>query len=180
MSKLEIQTLIAELCREMESLWQISNYEDYDSNLEETYIETRIQGSIDNLPKSTFPIRGTEGVEVCAFKSRKKRRDLIFEFIKKSSLGKFGWRILYQNNKDYGTSRAKIQDCQEKLFEKLFTIPYLPERISESGSYKHYDADALTEKIKCEINDKYHKGSVDTVFSKHRYHFHRNAFGQCT
>jgi len=156
----------------MESLWQISNYEDYDSNLEETYIETRIQGSIDNLPKSTFPIRGTEGVEVCAFKSRKKRRDLIFEFINKSFLGKFGWRILYQNNKDYGKSRAKIQDYQEKLFEKFFAIPNLLERISESSSYKNYDVDELTERIKNEINDRYHKGSLDTVFPKRKYHFH--------
>lgn len=149
MSKQEIQTLIADLCREIESLWQISNYDDYTPNIEESYIETRIQ-SLDNSPKSPFPIRGIEGVEVHKIKSYKKQRDLIFEFILKSLVGKYGRGILYQNNKDYSEVRIKIQDIQENLFEVFCAIPNLLERIFESRSYKDYDSAVLKEKIKDE------------------------------
>ena len=63
MSKQKIQTLISDLCKEMESLWQKNNYSAFDKD-KETQVVTRIQDNAAILPKSQFPIRGTAGIEV--------------------------------------------------------------------------------------------------------------------
>ena len=47
--------------------------------------------------------------------------------------------------------KARIRDYEEELFSEFSTIPNFSERISESCSYKHFEPDILTEKIRSQV-----------------------------
>ncbi len=155
MSRQGIQTLLVELCREIESLWKISGYKSYGSNTnEKTYVLTHIHQEAIVLPRSKFPVRGVSGVEVKIHKSTEDQRNLILKLIKTALFGDLEWRMIYQNNKDYGETKIRIQNCEERLFRELFATSNLLERLSESIGSKDYDPSELTEKIKDEISCK--------------------------
>lgn len=139
MSKQEIQTLIADLCREIESLWQKKNYVCSYENTE-PIVETRIQDNAIVLPKSQLPIRGTVGVDV-NITYRKSIKKIIVSLII-DSLIQDGW------NKNYFEIKAKISDYENRLISKLAAIPNLLERVAESTGYKHYEPEVLVKKIR--------------------------------
>ena len=141
MSKQEIQTLIADLCREMEFLWQKKNYVCSYEN-EERIVETRIQDNAIVLPKSQLPIRGTVGVDVTVT-CRKSIKETIVSLIL-DSLVRDEW------NKDCLEIKARILDYEDRLISKLAAIPNLLERVSESSGYKHYEPEVLAEKIRAD------------------------------
>ena len=141
MSKQEIQTLIADLCREMEFLWQKKNYVCSYEN-EERIVETRIQDNAIVLPKSQLPIRGTVGVDVTVT-YRKSIKETIVSLIL-DSLVRDEW------DKDCLEIKARILDYENRLISKLAAIPNLLERVSESSGYKHYEPEVLAEKIRAD------------------------------
>ena len=169
MSRQEIQTLLVELCREIESLWKISGYKSYGSNTnEKTYVLTHIHQEAIVLPISKFPVRGVSGVEVKIHKSTEDQRNLIFSRFTNALFGDLEWRMVYQNNKDYGETKIRIHNCEERLFRKFFATPNLLERLSESSGSKYYEPSELTEKIKDEISCK-SEDSPDNIYETGRF-----------
>lgn len=139
MSKQEIQTLITDLCLEMESLWQKKNYVCSDENTE-LIVETRIQNNAIVLPKSQLPIRGAVGVDI-HITYHKSIKQTIVSLIR-DSLFRDEW------NKDYFDIKAKILDYENRLIDKLATIPNLLERVEDSLTYKYCEPEVLAEKIR--------------------------------
>lgn len=141
MSKQEIQTLIADLCREMESLWQKKNYVCSSKNTERI-VETRIQDNAIVLPKSQFPIRGTVGVEVTVTYRKSIKETIVSLILDSLSIVRDEW------NKDCLEIKTRILDYENRLISKLAAIPNLLERVSESLGYKHYEPEVLAEKTR--------------------------------
>lgn len=143
MSKQEIQTLIADLCREMESLWQKKNYVCSSENTERI-VETRIQDNAIVLPKSQFPIRGTVGVDVTVTYRKSIKETIVSLILDSLSIVRNEW------NKDCLEIKTRILDYENRLISKLAAIPNLLERVSESSGYKHYEPEVLAEKIRAD------------------------------
>jgi hypothetical protein len=158
MSKQEIQTLIADLCREMESLWRKKNYV-CSRDSAEAIVKTRIQDDAIVLPKSQFPIRGTEGVRVDTNNSHNSTRGLIKSLV-------IDLLVKEEANEECIEIKVIIKDLEEKLFSKFTTIPNLLERIAESLGYKHYDPDMLAEKIKSKDKNLLHLYEMQLFLSK--------------
>lgn len=141
MSKQEIQTLIVDLCREMESLWQKKNYVcSYDNT--ERIVETRVQDNAIVLPKSQFPIRGTNGVDVTVTYRKSIKETIVSLILDSLSIVRDEW------NKDCLEIKTRILDYENRLISKLAAIPSLLERVAESTGYKHYEPEVLVEKIR--------------------------------
>lgn len=146
MSTSELQSSIADLCREIESLWALTGYK-RGSPAGQKMVTTSVESGTPVLPKSGNPIRGIAGVEVRAGEPREKDSETLIYELAYGSMLPSHWSAQYWNEEEAGM-RERVRLSAAALFDEFDGVPNLNERIAEALGYKHYEPEELADLVR--------------------------------